>query len=91
MGNKCGDLGMHWYHSGSTCECGQIPEDIFFAASCSCGAFRVGLRKPVHSPDCASIAWAKKRTEWIQNNQVDPPINPIPIRASEHYMAWNAG
>lgn len=91
MGEKCGDLNMHWYQDGPTCVCGQVPEDIFFAATCNCGASRSGRRKPIHSPDCNYIAWAEKRNKWIDEHPTQPPLNRVSAKASEHYKDWNSG
>lgn len=75
MKEKCGYMNMHWYQDGDSCQCGQVPKDIFFAANCTCGGYR--LRKPIHDPDCPYIAWAKKRNRWIiEHMGDDPPIDP---------------
>ena len=82
--NKCGDRNMHWYHPGNsakTCMCGQIPHDIFFATACDCGQYQ--MKRPVHYPDCAQVAWAKKHNEWVRKHpEVDPliPLSSIKVR-----------
>lgn len=74
MAEKCGDRNMHWYQDGDACVCGQVPSDIFFAASCDCGEYQ--MRHPMHNPECAYVAWAKKRNEWIANHpEVEPRLN----------------
>jgi len=88
---KCGYLNMHWYDNGDTCECGQIPRNIFFAPDCTCGASKTNSRRLVHAPDCAYIAWAEERNKWIDENQPDPLLGYIPIRVSKYYRDWNRG
>ena len=88
--NKCGDHGMHWYHDGDTCMCGQIPKDIFFAEQCSCGAYR--YRKPVHDPDCSQIQWAKKRNQWISEHpNINPPLDRVCYRVKEVFIEGKSG
>ncbi len=85
---KCGNLNMHWYQDGDTCVCGQIPQEMFFATSCSCG---IGVvRTPVHSPDCAYVAWANKRNYWVAENTTEPELSLMHVRSSEYYRDWNA-
>lgn len=80
--NKCGDHGMHWYHDGETCVCGQIPKEIFFAASCSCGAYR--YLKPIHDPDCTQVEWGKKRNQWItEHPDTNPPLDRASYRVKQ--------
>ena len=65
-GHICGDMGMHWFdprsHTGA-CVCGQVPEDIFFAAVCDCQPL-VTARTKSHYANCAYVAWAQRRNEW---------------------------
>ncbi|KKL03890.1 hypothetical protein LCGC14_2621630 [marine sediment metagenome] len=76
--NKCGDRNMHWYHSGDTCGCGQIPKEIFFGTPCDCGEGQ--LKKPIHYPDCASVAFVDKHNEWVRNHpELDPPVQLLTI------------
>lgn len=73
----CGAGGSHWFKEGATCQCGQIPHDIFFAENCDCGAPRhtVGHRaKPVHLPTCAWVKWGQKRNAFITDHKLDPPL-----------------
>lgn len=89
MKEKCGFLNMHWYGKGDSCQCGQIPEDLFFSKACTCGAHSKFYsldrdsrlsKYPKHSEDCAYIEWAKRRNEWIgQHPEVNPPIDKIRI------------
>lgn len=70
---RCGDNNRHWYFEGDTCICGQVPQGIFFAANCTCGARRYIY--PVHKPDCAYVLWCKKRNLWIQQHpNLRPPL-----------------
>lgn len=74
---KCGDNGTHWYDAGKTCECGQVPTNIFFAAGCSCGAYLSGAGT-VHLPNCSHVIWGKKRNLWIDKHpEVKPPIEKV--------------
>lgn len=88
---KCGYLNMHWYYSGDTCDCGEIPVGIFFSASCTCGASKSNSRKPIHSPDCESVHWARRRNDWIESHELKIPLDLIPIRTSKYYRDWNRG
>jgi hypothetical protein len=79
MKTKCGVNNQHWYSDGETCQCGQIPVDIFFSKPCSCGAGH--LRKPKHKEDCDYISWAKKRNQFINEHpELKPQIDKVPIR-----------
>ena len=67
----CGDLDRHWYRVGQgahSCMCGQVPEDIFFAADCTCGK-----RFQVHDRECAWAIRAKRRNQWIDDH---PGLSP---------------
>ena len=88
---KCGDLNMHWYQDGNSCACGQIPEDVFFASNCSCGATKTTQLSPMHSPDCPYVAWAENRNAWIMKNDTEPELGTTIVRASKYYQDWNTG
>ena len=73
---------MHFYHSGESCICGQVPVSVFFAQQCDCGAQR--QRYALHKIECAYICWGKKRNEWIDAHpEVSPPVEKIVLRLAE--------
>ena len=79
--NKCGNQDTHWYSSGDTCICGQVPVDIFFASSCTCGGYR--LRKPIHKLNCGYVDWVAKHNRWIQEHpEVNPPLKPASVKTN---------
>ena len=85
MAEKCGHHNMHWYQDGDSCQCGQIPKEIFFSAGCSCGACRD--KKPIHEPDCSQIQWAEKRNHWISEHpDINPPLGRVCYRVKEEAM-----
>ena len=76
---KCGDRNMHWYSDGDTCICGQVPVEIFFAAACTCGQYK--MSHPIHKPDCEYALWAGRHNKWIaEHPEVIPPmVKSIPV------------
>ena len=78
MNEKCGYLDRHYYSDGESCICGQIPVEIFFAANCDCGGYR--LRRPVHHPSCSYVAWVKKYNQWVVEHPTEPILDPVRLR-----------